>query len=562
MTLDKYTFLFDLDGTLVNTDNIYIQVWNQILQKYNIDCNEEFFFSFIKGKSDVSFLKFLIHNISNEDLIEISVLKDKLFIEKIEQENILFDGVLKFFEKIKNSKIAIVTSCNKKAAEFIVHKYNLKNYINLLITSDDVQNHKPHPEPYLIAMNILKSNQDKCIIFEDSSAGYLSAMKSNPYKIYIYNNKNNDDTVKKSKYNFDNYNNLDIDDLLKNDINNDKQNFINELKDNLHNIPIKDITLSNDKNLKTGYICNIDKYNVIYLNNTHFDVIVKISNLDNELSNSASKLNMYQNEVYFYKYLSNIITCIDLPKSYGTFLYEGKEVIILEDLNKYNGKFDINLNKNIKNLLHVVEKIFTMHNQYYFENKLEIIKNMINLKKPNEIIYYKELIYDRFYKFINKNKYILTNTDKQILLKIYNNFDFILNECSKYPLNFCHGDLKSPNIFYKDNYEPIFLDWQYIHLNKGISDITFLLVESIEFDYKTINLVLNYYFLLLKENRTEIDYKTFMYDFKISLCVFPFFVMVWFNSEDTEKLIDKCFPLRFMKNLLKYYNYYLLDFDL
>ena len=38
--------------------------------------------------------------------------------------------------------------------------------------------------------------------------------------------------------------------------------------------------------------------------------------------------------------------------------------------------------------------------------------------------------------------------------------------------------------------------------------------------------------------------------------------MVWFNSEDNEKLIDKCFPLKFMKNLLKYYNYYLLDFDL
>ena len=562
MKIDNFIFLFDLDGTLIDTDIIYVEVWNQILQKYNIECNNDFFHSFIKGKSDVSFLKFLINNISNDELNNISELKDKLFIEKLENKNILFDGVINFLEKIKNSKIAIVTSCNKEAAKFIINKYKLNNYIDLLISSEDVINHKPHPEPYLKAMNILKAENNKCIIFEDSSAGYLSANKSNPFKTYIYDNKTNNDIVKKSKYNFDDYNNLNINDLLKNDIDENELNFINELKNKLNYLPIKNITAQNDNNLKTGYICDIDKYNINYLDSTNFNIIVKISNLDNELSNTASKLNMYQNEVYFYESISYIINCINIPKFYGSFLYNHKEVIIMEDLNKYKDNFNINLNKNIKILLNVVEKIFNMHNQYYFQNNDEVIKNMKNLKKTNEILYYKELINERFYKFFDKNKYILTDTDKQILLKIYNNFDFILNESSKYPLNFCHGDLKSPNIFYKNNYEPYFLDWQYIHLNKGISDIAFLLVESIDFNFKTVDLVLNYYYLLLKENRREIDYKTFIYDFKISLCIFAFFVMVWFNSEDNEKLIDKCFPLKFMKNLLKYYNYYLLDFDL
>ena len=187
---------------------------------------------------------------------------------------------------------------------------------------------------------------------------------------------------------------------------------------------------------------------------------------------------------------------------------------------------------------------------------------MKKLKKINEIKDFKELIKNRYELFKNNIKYILDDNEKKILEKIYNNIDKIFEEASQYPLNFCHGDLKSPNIFYKNNIEPIFLDWQYIHLNKGISDIAFLLVESIDFNFKTVDLVLNYYYLLLKENRPEIDYKTFIYDFKISLCIFAFFVMVWFNSEDNEKLIDKCFPLKFMKNLLKYYNYYLLDFDL
>ncbi len=559
MNLNNYAYLFDLDGTLVNTDNLYIKVWNKILNEYNIECTKDFFNSFIKGKSDISFLKFLINEISDEELIQISNMKDNLFIKELDNIDIIYDGVLNFLSKIKDNKIAIVTSCNKNAAEYILKKYSLDNYINVLISSDDVHNHKPHPEPYLKAMNMLNMNEKECIIFEDSSAGFLSAKKSNPYKIYIYNNKNNLDVVKKSKYSFDNYDELNIDNLLY--IHKDEKiiNFINCLSSYLNYLPIKNIQ-NNNSNLKTGYICDIDKYNITYLDNSNFNIIVKISNLDNELSKSASKLNMYKNEVYFYNSISNIINSINLPKFYGTFEYENKDVIIMEDLHKYNGNFNIDLNKNITILLNIVEKIFNLHNQYYFYNENEVIKCMKELKKPNEINYYKELVKDRFYKFFEKNKYILNNTDKKILIKIYNNFDFILNESSKYPLNFCHGDLKSPNIFFKDNYDPYFLDWQYIQLNKGISDITFLLVESIDFNVKTVELVLNYYFLLLKEKRSELDYNNFIYDFKISLCIFAFFVMVWFNSEDNEKLIDKCFPLKFMKNLLKYYNYFLIDF--
>ena len=200
-----------------------------------------------------------------------------------------------------------------------------------------------------------------------------------------------------------------------------------------------------------------------------------------------------------------------------------------------------------------------MHNLYYFNNIHDIPLNFKNLKKPNEIIYYKELVNERFHKFMIKNKFILNEKDIKILNSIYENFDFILNKASEFPLSFCHGDLKSPNIFYYNHIQPYFLDWQYIQLNKGISDITFLLIESIEFDLVNVELVLGYYYKLMKE-RNEINKDIYMNDFKNALCIFPFFVCVWFNSEDNDKLIDKCFPLKFMKNLLKYYQYYLVDF--
>jgi len=52
---------------------------------------------------------------------------------------------------------------------------------------------------------------------------------------------------------------------------------------------------------------------------------------------------------------------------------------------------------------------------------------------------------------------------------------------------------------------------------------------------------------------TAIEYSN---SFKNALCIFPFFVCVWFNSESGDKLLDPVFPIKFMKNLMKYYNHY------
>jgi thiamine kinase-like enzyme len=200
-----------------------------------------------------------------------------------------------------------------------------------------------------------------------------------------------------------------------------------------------------------------------------------------------------------------------------------------------------------------------MHYTFFFNSNEEVIDIMKPLKTVKQITYYKGLIENRFDKFLNKNKIFISQKNIKNLININNNFSKILNLLSTFPLSFCHGDVKSPNIFYKNNNIPYFLDWQYIHLNKGVSDLVFLLVESIDFDINNVLIAEKYYYKLLIQNGIEYNYNTYLMEFKSALCMFPFFVCVWFNSEDSEKLLDKVFPMRFMKNLLLYYDYYLDD---
>ena len=86
--MNSYNLLFDLDGTLINTDFVYLDVWKKLLNTYNISINKEFFDNFIKGKSDVTFLNYLLPQLTNEDIQKYLykkihyLLKNSLIIKK------------------------------------------------------------------------------------------------------------------------------------------------------------------------------------------------------------------------------------------------------------------------------------------------------------------------------------------------------------------------------------------------------------------------------------------------------------------------------------------------
>lgn len=218
--------------------------------------------------------------------------------------------------------------------------------------------------------------------------------------------------------------------------------------------------------------------------------------------------------------------------------------ILLEDLFIYDGSFNLNLNNDINLLLNVVDNISKLHIKYYYATSNDIEETVIlNFKKMNEISNYSALIKEKFELFKTKNKIFITERMLDVMDNIYANYDKILNELSSFPLNLCHGDLKSPNIFYKNDYEPYFLDWQYINLSKGVTDIVFLLVESIDFNIVTTTIVINYYYKLINNQNPFYTYETYLFELKLALCCFPFFVTIWFNSEDSDGLNDKTFPL-------------------
>ena len=178
----KYNnYLFDLDGVLVNTVNIQYDSTIKAISKYvNI--------SLLKNQNIDNILKSTITTINKLDyLIKENIISDKdklnIYNEKKIIANNCFNDLtvdnekVKLFSFLKNKKckIAVVTNGNKNSAIIILKALGLYQFLDLLITNEDVVNSKPHSEPFIKAISYFGGNLENFIIFEDSEIGLKSA---------------------------------------------------------------------------------------------------------------------------------------------------------------------------------------------------------------------------------------------------------------------------------------------------------------------------------------------------------------------------------------------------
>lgn len=559
-----YAFLFDLDGTIVLTDTIYYDIWKKILSEYDIELTPELFKNNIFGNNDNYVINTLLSD-KNLTIQEVSKMKDELFLNNISSIS-LIPGVDVCLRNIKKHghKICLVTNCNRIVAENIINYLCLNNIFDFLIIGNECKRPKPYPEPYIEAIQKLNITNVKSIIFEDSKSGLLSASSINPkcivgiettYSSEELINYNANITIK-DFVSFDlniyiNYNNVDI------------QYIKTMIKNSLIHIDIRDIHIYSNK-LKGGFISDVLQLEIITNLNEKIHSVLKMENSNETfLSAMSNKLDLYNREYYFYDTISKYVP-IKFPKTYGLIKDENFNNIgvLLENLNTEDYKLNLDLNtENINVSFNVIDTLALLHSKFW--NK-PINNHFKELKKNNDIMFqpfWNNFIHSKWDIFKSKWNFLLSNKQLDIGQYIVDNFTNIQDNLSEKNLTLCHGDVKSANIFYKfikssNTYEPYFIDWQYIIQGKGVQDLVFFMIESFGSDkmklYKT--LFKEYYYIKLIDNGIN-NYSKSEYenDFKTASYYFPFFVAIWFGTMNEEELIDKNFPMQYIKKLFDFY---------
>lgn len=185
--------LFDMDGTLVNTEPVGPQVFVRQLGRYGKQPTTEEYDLFVKiWRRDGT-------NIKQDDWLPEIARKydiDRVAADYLEEfytmyiEAIIAAPALphasEFLHTIKVSgryKTALVTASKRHQVEAILRQHKWENTFNILVTSEDFMSHKPDPEPFMAGIQKLGAIPEECAVFEDSKNGVKSGKAAGCYVI-------------------------------------------------------------------------------------------------------------------------------------------------------------------------------------------------------------------------------------------------------------------------------------------------------------------------------------------------------------------------------------------
>ncbi|MBX2876355.1 MAG: HAD family phosphatase [Saprospiraceae bacterium] len=181
--------IFDLDGTLVDSEPLHGRAWLDILKEQGLSFDWEWFEGWI-GKSDRLLAEYVIdqHAIPLE-VPDLQRLKRTAYYRLVAKELKLFPGVLEGLGFLSAKlPVALATSSSASDVEAVFAAQPISHLFRSIVHADHVlPNLKPKPDPYLLAAKNIGVDPKKAVALEDSVAGVKSAKAAGMLALAVTN---------------------------------------------------------------------------------------------------------------------------------------------------------------------------------------------------------------------------------------------------------------------------------------------------------------------------------------------------------------------------------------
>jgi HAD superfamily hydrolase (TIGR01509 family) len=169
--------LFDLDGTLVETDSLHFAIWQDYLRDYGLESDRSFYQAKISGRLNPDIVMDLLPHLSATEQADFIERKEAEFRHRADSLTPL-SGVLDVIDWADQVKLmkAVVTNAPRENAKFMLSALHLEHAFNTVVVADDLPLGKPDPLPYQEALHRLQIAPTETIAFEDSPSGIRSAV--------------------------------------------------------------------------------------------------------------------------------------------------------------------------------------------------------------------------------------------------------------------------------------------------------------------------------------------------------------------------------------------------
>lgn len=171
--------LWDNDGVLVDTEKLFFQATRDTLASVGMTLSQELFveFSLIKGYGLCDYMK--AGGLDPAECEALRIERNKLYSSLLMGTPTLIDGVRETMEALSGRYImGVVTSSQREHFDIIHQSTGLRGYFDFVITSDECDQTKPHPEPYLKGLERTGVDKSECVVVEDSARGLMAANRA------------------------------------------------------------------------------------------------------------------------------------------------------------------------------------------------------------------------------------------------------------------------------------------------------------------------------------------------------------------------------------------------
>ena len=182
--------LFDLDGTLIETEYETFQFYQEWLKKHKGIIIPDASFKYKAGvKSDKFFNDALtpqqLERFDYQALVDLK--REKFNTEMARYANPVLGGrqlIARLYDD--GLRLAIVSQNERRMVDSVVDWMKIRNFFEIILSMDDIVHKKPDPQCYILAAQRLNVSPAKCVVIEDSFDGIRSAKNAGMYCIALF----------------------------------------------------------------------------------------------------------------------------------------------------------------------------------------------------------------------------------------------------------------------------------------------------------------------------------------------------------------------------------------
>ncbi|XP_002464901.2 haloacid dehalogenase-like hydrolase domain-containing protein Sgpp isoform X2 [Sorghum bicolor] len=169
--------LFDIDGTLCDSDPIHFCAFRELLQQIGfndgVPITEEFYSATISGGHNDDLARALFPDMDHQKAMQFMDDKEALFRKLAPGQLKALDGLHELCRWIegRNLKRAAVTNAPRANAELMLSLLGLTDFFPVLVIGSECDRAKPFPDTYLKALQLIDASPEHTFIFEDSASG-------------------------------------------------------------------------------------------------------------------------------------------------------------------------------------------------------------------------------------------------------------------------------------------------------------------------------------------------------------------------------------------------------